>query len=130
LGQLDWLADPRFANPDSRRLHSAAMQEALAAVIALRDAGEWEQLLSTAGIPCGVIRDIEAAMSLPDLQQRALRIPVHVPGLPQGEDVAVLGPGFISAHGSVTELDAPPRHGQHTDEILAALGCSRAAMRD
>jgi len=47
--------------------------------------------------------------------------------LPQREDVAVLGPGFLSSQGSVEALDAPPRHGQHTDEILASLGCSRGA---
>jgi CoA:oxalate CoA-transferase len=125
LGQPQWLADPRFANPDKRRENSAAMQEALGAVIAQRDAAEWEQLLSAAGIPCGVVRDIEEAMSLPELQQRSLRIPVHVPGLPRREHVEVLGPGFTSAQGTATTLDAPPRHGQHTEEILAGLGCSR-----
>ncbi len=124
LGQLQWLADARFATPDKRRENAVAMQEALSVVFAQRDAAEWEQLMSAAGIPCGVVRDIEAAMSLPELQQRSLRIPVHVPGLPQSEDVAVLGPGFLSAQGAVTSLDAPPRHGQHTDEILASLGCS------
>jgi CoA:oxalate CoA-transferase len=127
LGQLQWLADARFANPDKRREHSAAMQEALSAVFAQRDAAEWEQLLSAAGIPCGVVRDIEQALSLPQLQERSLRIPVHVPGLPGREDVEVLGPGFLSAQGTTTTLDAPPRHGQHTDEILEWLGCSREA---
>jgi CoA:oxalate CoA-transferase len=128
LGQLQWLADERFANPDKRRENSVAMQAALSAVFAQRDAAEWEQLLSAAGIPCGVVRDIEAAMALPELQQRALRIPVHVSGLPQREDVAVLGPGFVSAQGTATTLEAPPRHGQHTDEILASLGCPRMAV--
>ena len=127
LGQLQWLGDPRFVNPETRREHAAAMQEALAVVFAQRDAADWEQLLSAAGIPCGVVRDIEEAMSLPDLQQRSLRIPLHVPGLPDREDVAVLGPGFVSVQGTATSLDAPPRHGQHTDEILAALGCARPA---
>jgi crotonobetainyl-CoA:carnitine CoA-transferase CaiB-like acyl-CoA transferase len=127
LGQLQWLADARFANPDKRREHGAAMQEALSAVFAQRDAAEWEQLLSAAGIPCGVVRDIEEALSLPELKQRALRIPVHVPGLPAREDVEVLGPGFLSEQGTATTLDAPPRHGQHTDEILAWLGRPRNA---
>jgi CoA:oxalate CoA-transferase len=130
LGQSQWLADARFANPDKRRENSAAMQEALSAVLSQRDAAEWEQLLSAAGIPCGVVRDIEEAMSLPELQQRSLRIPVHVPGLPGREDVEVLGPGFLSTQGTAATLDAPPRHGQHTEEILARLGCSRAAVVD
>ena len=127
LGQLQWLADPRFADPDKRREHATAMQEALSGVFAQRDAADWEQMLSAAGIPCGVVRDIAAAMSLPDLQQRALRIPLHIPGLPQQQDVEVLGPGFVSMQGTATALPAPPRHGQHTAEILAALGCPRPA---
>jgi CoA:oxalate CoA-transferase len=130
LGQLQWLADPRFATPDKRRENSTAMQEALSAVFVARDAAEWEQLLSAAGIPCGVVRDIAEAMSLPELQQRSLRIPVHVPGLPRREDVEVLGPGFLSAQGTAATLDAPPRHGQHTAEILQWLGCSPRAAAD
>jgi crotonobetainyl-CoA:carnitine CoA-transferase CaiB-like acyl-CoA transferase len=125
LGQPQWLADARFANPDTRREQATAMQEALSAVFAGRDAAEWEQLLSAAGIPCGVVRDIGEAMSLPGLQQRSLRIPLHVPGLPQSEDVSVLGPGFLSAQGIATTLGPPPRHGEHTEEILASLGCQR-----
>jgi CoA:oxalate CoA-transferase len=118
LVQPQWLSDPRFADPDSRRANAAAMQEALAAVLRTRDAADWEALLSAAGIPCGVVRDIAAAMSLPALDERSLRVPLHIPGLPRSEDVAVLGPGFVSAAGGLADLDRPPRHGEHTAEIL------------
>ncbi|MDQ2641387.1 MAG: CoA transferase [Pseudomonadota bacterium] len=118
LQQPQWLTDPRFVDPDSRRIHAAAMREALSAVIQTRDAAEWEAMLSTAGIPCGMVRDISEAMSLPELSERALQLPVRIPGLPGREQVAILGPGFQSSAGPAAAPDPPPRLGEHTREIL------------
>ncbi|HWL61912.1 MAG TPA: CoA transferase [Steroidobacteraceae bacterium] len=122
LEQPQWLTDPRFLDPDSRRINAAAMREALSAVMQTRDAAEWEAMLSAAGIPCGMVRDISEAMSLPDLSQRALQLPVRIPGLPEREQVAILGPGFLSSAGATGALDPPPRLGEHTREILDWLG--------
>ena len=117
LEQPHWLTDPLFRDPDTRRQNAVAVQGALSEVLATRDAAEWEQLLSAAGIPCGMVRDISQAMSLPALDERALRIALKVPGLPGREDVAVLGPGFVSSQAGRTELAAPPTLGQHSEEI-------------
>ena len=121
LEQPHWLTDPLFRDPDTRRQNAVAVQGALSEVLATRDAAEWEQLLSAAGIPCGMVRDISQAMSLPALDERALRIALNVPGLPGREDVAVLGPGFVSSQAGRTELAAPPTLGQHSEEIRAWL---------
>ena len=77
--------------------------------------------MSAAGIPCGMVRDIGEAMSLPALDERDLRIALNIPGLPVREDVAVLGPGFVSAQAGKPELAPPPTLGQHTAEIKAWL---------
>lgn len=121
LEQPQWLTDPRFANPDLRRANGVAMQAELSAVLSRRDGAEWEALLSAAGIPCGMVRDIGEAASLPELAQRGLTLPLTVPGLPDREAVAVLGPGFVSAAGGTPSLPPPPRHGEHTAEIKAWL---------
>jgi CoA:oxalate CoA-transferase len=121
LEQPQWLTDPLFRDPDTRRQNAAAVQQSLAQVLSGRDAADWEQLLSAAGIPCGMVRDIGEAMSLPTLDQRNLSIPLNIPGLPVREDVAVLGPGFVSAQAGRTGLSAPPSLGQHTSEIKAWL---------
>jgi crotonobetainyl-CoA:carnitine CoA-transferase CaiB-like acyl-CoA transferase len=121
LDRPQWLTDPLFRDPDTRRHNAAAVHQALADVLRTRDAAEWEQLLSAAGIPCGMVRDIGEAMSLPALEERDLRIPLHIPGLAQREDVAVLGPGFLSSQAGRTALEPPPRLGQHTAEILGWL---------
>jgi CoA:oxalate CoA-transferase len=121
LGCAQWLADPRFANPDVRRENTQAVQAALAAELRKRDAAEWETLMSTAGIPCGMVREIGEAASLPQLDERALRIPLEVPGLPHGKPVEVLGAGFLGACSDAGELSPPPTLGQHNEEIRAWL---------
>src|SRR5690606_14855122 len=118
LEQPQWLTDPGFIDPDSRRINAAAMREALTAVMQTRDAAEWEAMLSAAGIPCGMVRDISEAMSLPELSQRALQLPLRIPGLPEREEVAILGPGFQSSAGVTGQIDPPPRLGEHTREVL------------
>jgi CoA:oxalate CoA-transferase len=122
LGREDWLREPAFADPETRRANSPAVQAALAAVLRERDAPEWEALLSAAGIPCGMVRDIGEAASLPALEQRQLLLPLEVSGLPSRERVHVLGAGFLSERGIDTDPGPPPRPGQHREEILRWLG--------
>ena len=125
LDKPEWLDDERFADPESRRANAAAMQETLSAVLGTRDAEEWEALLSRAGVPCGMVRDVGEAISLPALEARSLRIPVQIPGLPEREDVEVLNLGVLSAQDGTDRLEAPPKHGEHTQEILDWLGESK-----
>src|SRR5690606_25823475 len=70
LDRSDWLEDPRFCNPDQRRAHSLAMQEELAHELAKASAAEWESRMSAAGIPCGMVRNIGEAASMPHLAER------------------------------------------------------------
>ena len=129
LEQPQWLQDPRFADAETRRANATAMQAELSAVLRTRDGADWEHLLSSAGIPCGMVRDIGEAMSLPQLEQRGLRLPVHIPGLPQREDVAVLGPGFVSGTGAAVPPEPPPRLGEHSAQIRAWLKGERGDPR-
>jgi crotonobetainyl-CoA:carnitine CoA-transferase CaiB-like acyl-CoA transferase len=121
LERHDWLTDARFATPEARRAHSNAMQTELAAVFATRDGAEWEAVLSAAGVPCGLVREIADAVSLPGLDARDLTLPLTIPGLPRTEEVAVLGAGFQSSAGAAAKLGPPPRLGEHTAEILEWL---------
>lgn len=117
LDRAQWLEDARFADSEARRANAAAMQESLAAVLRTRDAADWEALLSDAGVPCGMVREVGDAASLPGLEGRGLRLPVRIPGLPEREDVAVLGAGFATAGTGDPDLPPPPRLGEHTNEI-------------
>jgi len=121
LGRPEWLDDPRFADPEARRANAAAMCDELSAVLLTREGEAWETLLSGLGIPCGLVREVAEAMSLPGLDDRALRVPLTIPGLPDTEDVAVLDLGIRTTHDAHAGLEPPPRLGEHTDEIVGWL---------
>jgi CoA:oxalate CoA-transferase len=127
LDRGDLAQDPRFVDVRSRRAHFQPLTAILTAVFAARPAEYWEARLSAVGVPCGVVRDVGAACNLPQLSARGLKQPVHIPGLPEGENVHVLNAGFVFDHDG-PGLDAPPpRLGEHTEAILAELGLSRGA---
>jgi CoA:oxalate CoA-transferase len=125
-----WLQDPRFATADLRREHSADMHDELAAVFVTRSAAEWECALSRAGIPCGMVREVSEAIGLPGLDERGIKLPLRVPGLPDQQDVAIVNAGFKFSEDSPHIDVAPPRLGEHSEEILAALGFDAAQRRE
>lgn len=121
LGREEWLADPRYADPDTRRAHSAAIQAELGEALKARPAAEWEEAMSAAGIPCGMVREVGEAASLPHLAERGARLPLTVPGLPDGEQVGIINAGFRMSEDGPGVSDAPPRLNEHAAEILAWL---------
>lgn len=122
LKREDWLTDPRFADPDLRRAHTPALQAELGAALRERTAAEWEAVLSAAGIPCGMVREVGEAASMPHLAARGLRLPLQIPGLPTGTaPVDIVNAGFLMSEGGPSVDVPPPRLGEHTQEILAWL---------
>jgi CoA:oxalate CoA-transferase len=126
----DWLRDPRFETCDLRRQNAAEMHAELEAVFATRPAAQWEQQLSDAGIPCGMVREVSEAIALSGLDERGIKLPLHVPSLPDRADVAIVNAGFKFSEGSPHIDVAPPRLGEHSEEILASLGFDAAQRRD
>jgi CoA:oxalate CoA-transferase len=122
LGREDWLNNPTFADPEARRANAAVVQDALAVELRKRGAAEWERVMSAAGIPCGMVREVSEAAEFAAGVGRDCTIPIHVEGLPDHDDVSIVGRGFSAASTPTTSLDAPPRLDEHRDEILQWLG--------
>ena len=125
-----WLGDARFANPDLRRKNSAQMRTELAAVFATQPAEVWERQLSAAGVPCGMVRDVGEALSLEGLEDRGIRIPMHVPGLPERQNVDIVNAGFKFSQDSPDIDRPPPSLGEHSEEILESLGFGAEERRE
>ncbi|MFM1885689.1 MAG: hypothetical protein RL026_846 [Pseudomonadota bacterium] len=120
LGREDWLRDPRFLTPDLRRAHTADIQRDLGAELQRRPAAEWEQVMSDAGIPCGMVREVGEAVSLPHVQARGLRLPLQLPGLPDGKtQVDIVNAGFTLAGDGPGVTAPPPRLDEHGAQIRA-----------
>lgn len=130
LGRRDWLTDPRFATADLRRHNATAMHDELAALFATQPGAHWEQMLSAAGLPCGMVREVSEAIGLDGLEERGIKLPLKVPSLPDRNDVSIVNAGFKFSEDSPHIDVPPPRLGEHNDEILASLGFDAAQRRD
>ena len=113
-GHPEWADDGRFANNGARVANRAEIVRLIADCIRNEPAADWLRQLEEAGIPAGPINRVTQALEDVQAQHR--------------EMVRTLG--GVSQVGSPVRLDGaradtdlpPPRLGQHTGEVLQALG--------
>lgn len=118
--------DPAWASNAGRVQDRATMTAALEAALMTRSAAEWAPLLSAAGVPCGVVQDLGALPSDPQvLATGQLQTLPHPAG-----DVTVVGSPFRFDGTRPRVHEAPPLLGQHTRAVLAALGLDEAQVEE
>jgi crotonobetainyl-CoA:carnitine CoA-transferase CaiB-like acyl-CoA transferase len=127
LGREDLLSDARFAERESRKQHRAALTVELEAALAQRSAAEWETLLNRVGVPAGRVLNVPEALEAAQIRHRELLQRFDsVPGVDR--PVVVARAGFKMTSGNPGAASPPPRLGEHTEDILAAIGYSRSEI--
>jgi crotonobetainyl-CoA:carnitine CoA-transferase CaiB-like acyl-CoA transferase len=118
LGQPELAADERFATNPARVANREALVGLLAAIFVAQPVAAWVELLLGAGVPCGPLNDIPAALADPQAVARAM---VRELRDSAGEALRLLGPApKLSATPATVRL-APPYLGEQSEAILREL---------
>ena len=119
-------AEPGWATNAGRVADRVALQQALAAALGVRTAREWVPLLAAAGVPCAPVQDLRAVQDDPQVVATGLLQEVEHPA----GAVRVVGSPFRLDEQRPRVRRAPPLLGQHTAEVLSALGLDDALQQE
>lgn len=121
------MIDPRFCSIPARTANIDALYTILGERMRGRSTAEWRERLDAADVPNGVVNDMMAVATHPDLHASGFFEPYEHPS--EGRCVAMPYPVVFSDSPGGQRLP-PPRLGEHNGEILGALGYSAAEIAD
>ncbi|MCX5535695.1 CoA transferase [Streptomyces sp. NBC_00006] len=124
LGMPGLADDPRFASNTARVAHREELLAELTERLRERGADEWFETLTAVGVPCGPINDLGEAFAFAERLGLDPRVHIDDPNR-EAPAAQVANPIRLSA-APAAYVTAPPRLGEHTEQILAELGLSVA----
>jgi crotonobetainyl-CoA:carnitine CoA-transferase CaiB-like acyl-CoA transferase len=119
LGHPEWAKDERFAKNRARVENRVAIDRLIEDALKRDSADGWIARLKAAGVPCGKINSVAAALADPHTEARRMVETVEHPTIGA---LKMLGIPFKFSGTECSVRLAPPTLGQHTDEILGELG--------
>ena len=123
LGCMEHYADPRFATADARVAHTADVNALLTSRFGCEDTQTWLARLIKASVPVAEIRDFAAVVADVQFAQRNALVEIELPNKP-GRRARVVGTGYVAEPDGPRPDRAPPKLGEHTEEILGQIGYS------
>ncbi len=109
------VGDPRFATNSARVRNRTALAAILAADFRRRPTAEWMARLKRARVPAGAVREVFDALASPEIAARGMV--AEMPDKVHGRLRTLASPLRLAAT-PPRPPSAPPRLGEHTDEVL------------
>ena len=117
----DWLTDERFRSPQARSRNRDAMNAEIEAITIDRSSKAWIESFNEAGVPAGYIYSINEVFDDPQVKHLQMASPVHHPEL---GDISLVAQPVKLSEAPFRIRSATPELGEHTDEVLRAIGYS------
>jgi CoA:oxalate CoA-transferase len=121
------VSDPRFSSYSKRKANEGALLALVEPAVCGRGCQELEQALLVAGVPCARVNNFKEVFDDPQIIARGVVQEVEHPQL--GKMRTTRNPILLDHDGPAIERHAPML-GEHSEEVLTALGYSLAAIRD
>lgn len=127
IGRPALADDPRFATNALRCVNRDALDELLLSLLAEAPAAKWAARMDAAGVPSSPVNTLDTILGLPQVAHQEMVVEVPREDIPElrlpGIAIKLRGtPGSIRR--------PPPRLGEHTDEVLEALGWTPEKIAD
>jgi crotonobetainyl-CoA:carnitine CoA-transferase CaiB-like acyl-CoA transferase len=115
----EWLNEPRF-NPLSERLkHVDELEREIEAVFATQPTAHWVEKLDAAGVPGGAVYAYDQILADPHIKALKMVVEIDHPHIGRMKSLGIP----VKSTGELLAIRQPaPWLGQHTDEVLKALG--------
>jgi crotonobetainyl-CoA:carnitine CoA-transferase CaiB-like acyl-CoA transferase len=117
----DWIEDPRCATNAARVVHRDWLCAELAACFARQPLVHWLRLFEAAGVPVAPIRSVRDVLQDPLVEERGMKFSI--------DGVPMLGSPLRLSDSPPRRERAPPRLGEHGEEIARALGIDPMPLR-
>ncbi|MFP6796416.1 MAG: CoA transferase [Pseudomonadales bacterium] len=117
----DWLTDERFRSPGARSKNRDAMNAEIEAITVGRSSEAWIKAFNDAGVPAGYIYSINEVFNDPQVKHLQMASPVRHPEL---GDICLVAQPVKLSEAPFRIRSATPELGEHTDEVLGAIGYS------